>query len=93
MKSRPGKKNEKRKLESQGYPIIAYYYIFPPSDIFPPMERSPVKKLVRWIASDIQRLDSISWLNLHKHGWEYSELLHNNVMEEFKQLMPHLFGK
>ena len=93
MKSRPGKKNGKHKMESNGYPVAAYSYSFPPSSICPQPERYPVNKLVLWNASGIQNLDTLAWLNLHNHGWEYFELLHNNIMEEITKLMFRLFGK
>ena len=79
-KSRP-EKYDKQKLERQCYPVTSDSYSFPPSGICPPPERAPVDKLVRWNASGIQSLDALVWLNLHKHGWEYSELLHDNIME------------
>ena len=77
-------KNDKRKLERQGYPVIAYSYIFPPSGIQNTPERAAVDKFVRCNASGIQILDAIVWLNLQNHGWEYSELLHENIAEEVK---------
>ena len=49
--------------------------------------------MVCWNASVIQILDALVWLNLHKHGWEYAELLHENIMEEVKELTFRLFGK
>ena len=84
---------KKMKLYKQGYLVTAYTYIFPPSDISPPTERAPVEKLVCCNALGIQSLDALDWLNIHKHRWRYSELLHNNIMEEVKQLMLCLFGK
>ena len=74
-------KNDKRDMERRGYQVTLYSYIFPPSGIRPPSYRDPVDKLVRWNTSGIQSLDALSWLNLHKRGWEHAELLNNNIME------------
>ena len=80
-------------MDRQGYPVTDYSYIITPSGIFPPLVRYSINKLVRCNASGIQILDALAWLNLHKHEWEYSELLHNNIMEEVKQLLFRLFRK
>ena len=85
--------NKKRKLEGQGYPVTFYSRIFLPSYIRPPPERSAVDKLVFWNSSGIQILDSLARVKLHKRGWEYAELLHDNVMKEVKHLIFGLFGK
>ena len=73
-------------MESQGYPVPVYSYIFLPRVICPPLEMDTVDKLVFLNALGIQILDALAWLSLHKHGWEYYELLQKNIMEEFKQL-------
>ena len=71
MKSRTGKKkSEKWKLERQSYQVTDHSYKFPPRNISSPIERAPVKKLVFWLASSIQNLYDLDWLNLYKHIWE-----------------------
>ena len=40
-----------------------------------------------WYALGIQNLDALAWLNLHKNGWGYDELIHENCMKEVKHLM------
>ena len=59
-KSRPGKKNDKRKLERQSYPVTDYSYSFPQIGIRPPPERDIVNKLVFWNTLGIQILDAIA---------------------------------
>ena len=86
-------REKKYNLERQGYQVTAHSYIFSLIDIRHPPESDSVNKLVFWNASGIQILDSLYWLNLHKHVWEYSELLHDNVMDKVKQLMFNLFRK
>ena len=87
------KKNEKRKEDRQGYPLPNYDFSFPPSKIPPPPERASKDKLVKWNPSGIQGMDALAWLNLHKHGWEFAELLHDLVMIEIKDLAFRGFGK
>ena len=70
MKSRPEKKNEKGKLERQGYPGTAYSYIFMPINICPPPEEVTVKKFILWNASGNQSLYDLAWLNPHKYRRE-----------------------
>ena len=38
-------------------------------------------------------MDALAWLNLHKHGWEFVELLRNLIMIEVKDLALYGFGK
>ena len=54
------KEEKTRKLERKGYPVTDYSYRFPPSDIGPPPERAPVRKLVLWNALVIQSLDALA---------------------------------
>ena len=63
------------------------------SGIRPPPGMDLVDKLVVWNASGIKNLDFLAWLNIHKHGWEYTELLNDNIMEEVKQIMLRSLGK
>ena len=79
--------NDNQELDSQGSPITAYFYSFSPIGIRYQPERDTVNKLVHWNVSGIQILYALYWLNLHKHGWEYAELLCVNIMEEVKQLV------
>jgi hypothetical protein len=86
-------KNLKRETERAGYPVSNYSWKFPPDKIPPPPQRAPKDKLVKWNVSGIQGMDALAWLNLHKHGWEFSELLHDKIMEEVKTLAFRGFGK
>ena len=71
-------------MDIKGYTVSAYAYSFPLSSILPPPEMAPFEKLVSWNTLSVQFLHALAWLNLHRHGLEYSELLHKNIMEEFK---------
>ena len=54
---------------------------------------APVNKLFLWNVSGIKILDALAWLNLYTHGWEYADILHEKLTEEFKQRMFRLFWK
>ena len=86
------KKNQERKDSRRGYPIADYDFSFPPDPIPKPPRKAPNNKLVAWSTSGVQGLDALGWLNLHKHGWEYAELLHDHIMKEVKTLAFRVFG-